>query len=151
MGKYTYIYRYIYIHSLDLLVTGLRPLTGHGTPGLPVASPTGRHTHAQTGLSSSWFSEWPRRNLTVIVQRSVEEALCPRMLAACCSLEVMVETWVFPRSWHWTQSNHCNPGQSSAVIQQQERDIASEALGEFLTTVEGSILIFNQTLGLRPV
>lgn len=100
---YIHIYINIYTHSLDSPVPGLRhpvyPLTSPGCPDLPAASPTGRHPHARRGLSGSWSKEWHRRTLTGVLQGFVEEALCPRTLAACCSSELMVWAWLFPSSW----------------------------------------------------
>lgn len=102
-GKYTYIYINIYTHSLDSPVPGLShpvyPLTSPGCPDLPAASPTGRHPHARRGLSGSWSKEWHRSTLRGVLQGFVEEALCPRMLAACCSSELMVWARLFPSSW----------------------------------------------------
>lgn len=120
MGKYIYICINVYTHSLDPHITGLRyPVYPVTAPG----SPTGRHTHARMHkqVSGSLSKDWHRSNLTVVLQGFVEEGLCPRVLATCCSLEEMVEAWMFSSIWDCTQSEHCNPGQCSAVIQLQGR------------------------------
>lgn len=156
-GKFIYICIYIHTYSLDPHITGLRhpvyPVTAPGSPGLPVASPTGRHTHAHrhkqvspvagpgTGIEVTW--QWYCKGLW---KRRCAQGCLPH-----------AATWM--QWWKPGCSSASGTGHRMSTVTQgspqrwfnSRGDIASEALDGFLTIIEGSILIFNQTLALWPV
>lgn len=157
-GKiHTRMYIYIHTYSLDPHITGLwysvYPVTAPGSPGLPVAALTGRHTHTHmhkqlfliagpgTGIEVTW--QW----------------YCKGLWKRRCTQGRLPHTAAWKRWWEPGCSPASGTGHRESTVTQGSpqqwfnsgRDTASEALDGFLTIIEGNILIFNQTLALWPV
>lgn len=151
------IYINIHTYSLDPQITGLRysvyTVTAPGSPGLPVAVLTGRHTHTHmhkqlfliagpgTGIEVTW--QW----------------YCKGLWKRRCTQGRLPHTAAWKRWWKPGCSPASGTGHRESTVTQGSprqwfnsgQDTASEALDGFLTIIEGNFLIFNQTLALWPV